>query len=387
MRKMLLVLLAAAAAWFGQDGLHVLAQAVEDAVPSLVKPKGRYPVGQILLDWTDTSREEPATEDPNDRRQLPVQIWYPAAENVDGEKAHYKPRIEAFREEWGDEAVDFFNAVETTWILDAPPSNDGPFPIFVFSHGWGARSSSHGTFLSDLASHGYVVFGLNHPYLGKVALADGSITQPDDSQFDDHGDAETHYADDVIFALDQIAGLGRDQGNYSFKGILDMKRVAAGGHSSGFPAVVGAAVRDGRIRALISFDAGVPRLARRVGLDQPILLFRADTGSYTDLFVRGEDVNPKGTIYDVNFFRVYRGDFYDLVISGTTHNSVYDEYLFAETDDERMLSIRNHELISRYTVAFLEFVLNGKDTTLLDEKAGTTPDATLRVFPAMRIEK
>ena len=285
------------------------------------------------------------------------------------------------------ESIDFFNAVETGWILEASPSADGPFPVFVFSHGWGARSSSHGTFLSDLASHGFVVFGLNHPYLGKVALADGTITQPDDTYFDDWEDAETYYADDVIFALDQIARLGGDGGDDRFKGMLDMKRVAAGGHSSGFPAVAGAAVRDSRIKALISFDAGVPRLVRREGLDQPILLFRGDTGSYTDLFVRGEDVHPKGTIYDVNFFRVYRGDFYDLVISGTTHSSVYDEYLFAETDAERKLSIRNHELISRYAVAFLEFVLNGEETPLLNEKEGSVPGATLRVFPAMKAEK
>ena len=237
MRVAVLMLLAVSIGVAGQGGSHVFAQAVEDAVPALLEPTGPYPVGQILLDWTDTSRGESATEDPNDRRQLPVQIWYPAAASAEGEQARYRPRIEAFRTEWGDETVDFFNAIETTWIVEASPSKDGPFPVFVFSHGWGARSSSHGTFLSDLASHGYVVFGLNHPYLGKVALADGTITQPDDSQFADHEDAETYYADDVIFALDQIARLGSAGGDDRFKGKLDMKRVAAGGHSSGFPAV------------------------------------------------------------------------------------------------------------------------------------------------------
>ncbi len=163
---------------------------------------------------------------------------------------------------------------------------------------------------------------------------------------------------------------------------MDIGRVGAVGHSSGFPAVSGAAVTDKRIKALISFDAGVPRIVRREGLDVPILLFRGATDSYTDLFFRGDDVHPKGTIYDVDFFRVHRGGFYDLVISGTTHNSVYDEYLFAETDAERDLSIRNHRIIAAYAAAFLDQVLNGQDSPLLGETAEDNPHTTLRMIPA-----
>ena len=70
MRVKVLVLVAASITVAGQGGFHVFAQVVEDAAPALLEPKGPYPVGQILLDWTDTSRGEPATEDPNDWRQL-----------------------------------------------------------------------------------------------------------------------------------------------------------------------------------------------------------------------------------------------------------------------------------------------------------------------------
>ena len=128
----------------------------------------------------------------------------------------------------------------------------------------------------------------------------------------------------------------------------------------------------------------MPKIVRREGLDVPILLFRGATNTYTDLFFRGEDVHPKGTIYDVDFFRVHRGDFYDLVISGTTHNSVYDEYLFAETNAERELSIRNHTIIAAYAVAFLDQVLKGKDSPLLGETAEDNPHTTLRVIPALQ---
>jgi hypothetical protein len=166
-----------------------------------------------------------------------------------------------------------------------------------------------------------------------------------------------------------------------FTGSIDMDRIIAGGHSSGFPAVSGAAVRDDRIKGLISFDSGVPKIVREKGLDVPILLFRADSASYTDLFFRGDNVHPKGTIYDVNFFRVHRGDFYDLVVSGTTHNSVYDEYLFTEDEKERELSKRNHRIINQWAADFHAYVLNGIYSPLLDNK-GNNPHTILRIIKA-----
>jgi len=349
----------------------------------LLRQSGSFAVGHVVLDWIDSSRREPATSDSKDRRQLPVQIWYPARSGATGKRAAYRPRIESFRSEWGDETVNFMSSVKTTWIERAAVNNNVPFGVFIFSHGWGSRSSSHGTFLSNLASHGYIVVGLNHAYMGKVALSDGRITDPMDSQFPTQAYANQYYSDDVIFALNQLSKLNEKDPDGRFTGTIDLSGIIGGGHSSGFPAVSGAAVRDKRIKGLISFDAGVPKVVRREGLDVPILLFRAETKSYTDLFFRGKNVHPKGTIYDVDFFRVHRGDFYDLVISGTTHSSVYDEYLFAENDTERKISMRNHRIIGRFAVGFLGKVLKGKESPILD---GTVlvSNTRLRVIRARR---
>lgn len=348
-----------------------------------MQPDGPFRVGTVMMEWTDKSRKEPATSDLSDLRQVPVQIWYPARVDASVKHAAYRPRIEAFRAAWGDETIDFMNSVRTSWIEAPDIDEGGPFAVFIFSHGWGGRSSSYGTFLSNLASHGYIVIGLNHPYMGKVALSSGEITEPDDSQFPTQESANLFYADDVIFVLDKLSELNTKDPKDRFTGAIDMDRIAAGGHSSGFPAVSGAGVRDNRIKGLISFDAGVPKIVRREGLDEPILLFRADSASYTDLFFRGKNINPYGTIYDVDFFRVHRADFYDLVISGTTHSSVLDLYIFAEYKKERELLMRNHKIIARYTVAFLAKVLNDTDSSLLDA-TGTTPHTTLRVIKAPR---
>mgnify|MGYP006883058815 CR=1 FL=1 len=164
---------------------------------------------------------------------------------------------------------------------------------------------------------------------------------------------------------------------------MNLDHIVASGHSSGFPAVSNAAVLDNRIKALISFDASVPRIVRKKGLDQSILLFRASNSSYTDLFFRGKDVNSHGTIYDINFFRVYRGDFYDLVIDNTTHNSIYDEYLFAENKKEKELSIRNHKIIMKWTVAFLEKGHQEKKESLFKNNT-VQKYVTLRVINALK---
>lgn len=361
----------------------VNAQVSEDKSIKLLSPSGQFPVGHILFDWVDSTRREPATPEPSDFRQVIAEIWYPARANAEGKKAAYRARLESYRSVLDEKTINILASVQTPWIEGAAVNNSAPFGVLIFSHGWSSRSSSYGTFLSNLASRGYIVVGINHPYMGMIALSNGRVTEPNDLQFPAQEDADQFYADDVIFVLNQLAKLnGKDIDN-RFTGMIDMSKVLAAGHSSGFPAVSGAAVRDKRIKGLISFDAGVPTVVRRQGLDVPLLLFRAETNSYTDLFFRGENVHPKGTIYDVDFFRVHRADFYDLVISGTTHMSVSDEYLLAQNEKERGISKRNHKIIERFSAEFLGKVLKGHESPVLDG-AEKVEDTKLRLIKARR---
>lgn len=342
------------------------AQVSEKKSIGLVSPGGQFPVGHILFDWVDTARAEPATSEPEDFRQVVAEIWYPARAGAEGTRAAYYSRLEPYRSVLDEKRMNILASVRTHWVEGAAVNNNAPFGVLLFSHGWSSRSSSYGTFLSNVASHGYVVVGINHPHMGMIALPNGRVTNPTDEQFPTQEEADRFYADDVIFVLNQLAKLNEKDAGGRFEGTMDMSRVAAAGHSSGFPAASGAAVRDRRIKGLVSFDAGIPAVVRREGLDVPLLLFRGETNSYTDLFFRGEKTHPKGTIYDVDFFRVHRADFYDLVIAGTTHTSVLDEYLFAGNEQERESSIRNHKIIERFAAGFLGKVLKGNASPVLD---------------------
>ena len=56
---------------------------------SFEEPTGPHRVGTKLYHWVDHQRNEPYSKNPNDRRELMVQIWYPAAEKARGSRTLY----------------------------------------------------------------------------------------------------------------------------------------------------------------------------------------------------------------------------------------------------------------------------------------------------------
>ena len=74
----------------------------ETGTVHLMQPSGPFQVGHIMLDWTDSTRKEPATEEPSDFRQVPVQIWYPAGKDSHGEPSAglRSRRIRSAHSEW-----------------------------------------------------------------------------------------------------------------------------------------------------------------------------------------------------------------------------------------------------------------------------------------------
>ena len=69
-----------------------------------------------------------------------------------------------------------FGAIDTHAAEPAPILKDKRWPIVIFSHGYGATRSSYSSLAAGLASRGYVVVTLDHPYESAVTeLADGSI--------------------------------------------------------------------------------------------------------------------------------------------------------------------------------------------------------------------
>ena len=149
---------------------NLTAQDVEFNLP---EPAGPYSIGTAKFYLQDVYREEIFTEDKFDYREFMVRAWYPA-ENTSGKQVlKYLEgyNIDTLKYYWDmfdipKKLFDLIGQVETYSFIDAPISeNKDSFPVIIFSHGYGLGIPELYTFISEnLASHGYIVFSITHPY-------------------------------------------------------------------------------------------------------------------------------------------------------------------------------------------------------------------------------
>lgn len=87
-------------------GLGTLALVISAALPIVSpvfrfpRPSGPYAIGTVTYDWVDTARPEIFTADPNDHRELMVQVWYPARANLSAPRAPYVGMPARSRQGW-----------------------------------------------------------------------------------------------------------------------------------------------------------------------------------------------------------------------------------------------------------------------------------------------
>ena len=144
---------------------------------NLPKTTGNFKVGSkyILL---KTDREEIITDNPDDKRELMIKVWYPA--NIKNEEK--EPYLNngdrfGFAAKYGlpNSTFNYLNTVETNTYVN-PKVAENKFPILIFSHGSYSKASGYYAIIEEIVSHGYIVFNINHTYESTGTLfADGSI--------------------------------------------------------------------------------------------------------------------------------------------------------------------------------------------------------------------
>jgi len=228
--------------------------------------------------------------------------------------------------------------------------------------GQGTRSE-YTILAEDLASDGYAVFGIDHPYMGWTALGNGKVTPATEEQFRSPAEIMEYYGQDVRFVLDQMQKLNTNDADRFLVGRLDLSRIAAIGHSSGFSAVSTACRHDPRIRACINVDAPGFRADLLAGLNQPLLWIRLERAAPV----------PEG------FVSSAKSAIYELQIKDANHGSIEDwDYLEATTYSARQIALRRLTLIRTCIEAFLGKTLLGRSSDLL--KDCETSEVRLRVY-------
>ncbi|MFC6647944.1 alpha/beta hydrolase family protein [Paenibacillus rhizoplanae] len=190
---------------------------------------GKYEVRTAVYTYTDTTRVEEFT-DTGEHRRVNVEFWYPG-------------------------------------------HAEGKYPLIVFSHGaFGVRESNASTF-TELASHGYVVVSIDHPYHSFYTQgADGKVTMVNAEYMREVNDSNK----DGVYTVEELYGLtqkwmklrtgdmnlvidtildkaGSDQ--EPVYQLIDNKHIGVFGHSMGGAASVALARERNDVDAVVNLDA------------------------------------------------------------------------------------------------------------------------------------
>jgi hypothetical protein len=347
----------------------------------LPTPSGSYAVSRTVIRWVDPSRPEVLTEDPSDVREVVAMVWYPARPGT-GTRAGYFPHLTSLSEalvqsgEVQRSEVFGLRYVRSDILLDAKPLKEGsPFPVVILSPGNGTNVEFYTSLASDIASHGYIVMGINHPYeVAAVERLNGTVAPYHKEQW--LMDAKDHQAytaerikvrsGDLLYALEQLDDLNSTG---PFAGTMDLSAVAAAGHSLGGITASEACKAEIRFKACLNFDGlqkGGPFSMEESAIppQQPFLFLTKESQLHPRLLERFESLR-KG---------------YWVVVHGASHESFNDGPLLQPSlwpgpnQADRLM-----DSIQTYTMAFLDETLKGQSNSLLSRTV-EGKDVAVRVF-------
>ena len=259
---------------------------------TLSQPTGKYEVGTHSFEVVDTSRDERWSDHESSRR-LMIQLWYPTVDVDNSRSALYHDHPTLFMKEFAELngipgfLLQSFAKQGTPAYEETPLLNrNQPYPVIFFSHGFGSNRSQSHFQVVELASHGYIVIGIDHTY-----YSPGTVF-PDDTkpgivnlEFSENEEKMNGYlfewSEDAQSVMDWIEQLnnGVDHdvaGLRQFVGQLDLNKVGYLGHSFGGASASHTLAVDERFHAGINMDGFPYGRADELGVEQPFLTLTSD---------------------------------------------------------------------------------------------------------------
>lgn len=372
------------------------------ALPMFHLPKttGSYQVGTRTMYFVDPNRQENHPHAPHGNREVVVQIWYPTTTTT-GPHAVYR--------EWKEcDLRSTYQAVlKTDSFQDASVAN-GQFPVILFNHAWRGFRNRSTFIMQELASHGFVVVAISHPYNASIVqLHDGRVADGR-SQIDlgdfyqkpvltleqrlDLANSElTVQTDDDKLVLDRLSAANESQSS-PFAGRLDLAHVGAFGHSFGANVSVQLAHDDSRVVSAIVLDDALHGPVGATGLDKPLFRIEAippemPPGSENSPILSTRvhaEMSKIGEGNLTNSFQHFGG--YQVIIGGIDHENFTDKGFFSPfhklTGIGEIPQAKAATIINAYILAFFEQTLKGQPQTLLSGQKAPFPEVvSFQVWP------
>lgn len=239
---------------------------------SLPTPTGAHAVGTVALWWVDPARLDPFAAW-RERRQLMVQIWYPAERKAGSRPARYLAAKAARVLEGSAVPPGTIHRIATHAAVKAPVIA-GRHPIVLFSPGYAVMRGLYTSLLVDLASRGFVVVALDHTYEAPVVQFPGGrlkLQRVQNTNRSFRRAFEVRLAD-VHFVLGRLEQLAARGARSRFAGRLDLSKIGMFGHSYGGAAAAGAMRSDARLKAGANLDGSFVGEVVEEGVRGPFLL-------------------------------------------------------------------------------------------------------------------
>ncbi len=367
---------------------------------SLPEPDGPNPVGVRDFELTDHTRLGVLYDADDQPRRLAVRVWYPAS-TADGYTTRPYATDTELQTTFPALAVEelgmpsfFFShlgLVDTNSYEGAPVLEDGPLPVVFFNHGLNGYLSQNTVLMEHLASHGYVVFVIAHPYdAAPVVFANGDVVrlpaeevknrlegteQPDElmdllvesepkrmqgttyqerfegnvgilkvhNMLDDrvYDESPQVWVDDVLFLEEALAG---GQSPPEIADILkqaDLTRVGHLGQSYGGSAAAAVAYQDPRAGAAINLDGSAFHdTGWNADIPVPFMMIYSDSMNAWGE-VEGSPARPVGFndfLYERFETAGLRGDITRLHVKGSSHLGTTDNQLITRGPLHTMLT-------------------------------------------------
>ena len=269
----------------------------ETVLPS---PSGTFAVGRTLQAWTRVPLHA-ATLNGAGQFTLLAWIWYPVeSPSQPLATAEYLPDVwrRAIEHHAGtllsNLATRDLSRVRTHSLPDAPLSlRERAYPVVLIRAGLAAQTAVYTSLAEDLASHGYVVAGIDAPYRTIVTvLPDGSVIERlpenDADRFTGAQQEQVatrmvrEWSSDLSATVDQLVSLNASDPTDRFQGRLDMQRVGVFGHSLGGATALQFCHDDLRCKAGIDLDGAPLGNVVADGVHQPFLFLLSDHTGESD---------------------------------------------------------------------------------------------------------
>jgi hypothetical protein len=220
----------------------------------LSRPMGQYGVGFEDFHWVNQNvcpdrnfngknQSDFSLDNKNYCHEIIARIYYPTMAK-DKQKSFYQPIKSQIQEILSkiphvpSKQIEQFNQIKSFSIKKAEVVKGEKFPVLLFSPGFGYPTQIYENTITELVSNGYIVIGINTPFINLAELPNGHIVKAVEIESPISKEKEQKFVDiprqDLIYVFNKLHALNNSNLIFS---AMDLTHMGLFGHSIGGRAI------------------------------------------------------------------------------------------------------------------------------------------------------